>query len=69
MLKMIKYLLLIAVIFSISFMSYGLGRVSKKEQIYNKCMEYHAGLTKEDAKFTCENIMAGQRHAFIERHD
>ena len=69
MLRTIKYLLVAALIFSVSVISYGIGRVSKKEQITGLCLEYHAGLTKQDAEFTCENIMAGKRHAFIERHD
>ncbi len=69
MLKTIKYVSVLLIICSIAFVFYGIGRVSKRDQIYGLCMQYHAGLTKGDADFTCKSIMAGQRHAFIERHD
>lgn len=69
MLKTIKYIVIILVILFIAFASYGIGRVSKRDQIYGLCMQYHAGLTKDDADFTCRSIMAGDRHAFIEKHD
>ena len=69
MLRTIKYIVITLVILSIAFVSYGIGRVSKRDQIYGLCMQYHAGLTKFDAEFTCKNIMAGDRHAFIESHD
>lgn len=69
MLKTIKYIVIISVILFIAFASYGVGRVSKRDQIYGLCMQYHAGLTKDDADFTCRSIMAGDRHAFIEKNN
>ena len=69
MLKTIKYIVITLVILSIIFIFYGIGRVSKRDQIYGMCMQYHAGLTQDDADFACRNIMAGKRHAFIEKHD
>jgi hypothetical protein len=53
----------------IVYLSYFIGAINQRIQTYDLCMQYHAGLLKEDADFTCKNIMKGDRHAFIEKHE
>jgi len=51
------------------YLSYSIGAINQRIQTYDLCMQYHAGLLKEDADFICKNIMNGDRHAFIEKHE
>jgi hypothetical protein len=69
MLKLAKYIILISLFLFIVFAAYGLGRVSKRDQLFERCMRYHSGLTLQDAKETCQDIQAGDRWVVRERHD
>jgi hypothetical protein len=69
MTKTKKYIFISAFIACIIFLSYSIGAINKEVQIYNLCMQYHAGLLKDDADFTCKSIMKGDRHAFFEKHN
>ena len=59
--KIIKISFFIILILGSNFLSFGFGRITKKNELYDKCMQYHAALTKLDADFACTNIMAGTR--------
>jgi hypothetical protein len=66
---MFKTTLKIVFIFLIMFVIFGVGRSSKKMEIYDNCIKYHGMQTAEDAKETCEDILRGDRYAIIERSE
>jgi hypothetical protein len=59
--KILKISFFIILIVGSNFLSFGFGRVSKKNDLYDNCMKYHAALTKHDADYACSGIMAGIR--------
>jgi len=69
MLKLAKYIILISLFLFFVFAAYGLGRVSKRDQLFERCMQYHSGLLRQEAKELCEDIQAGDRWVVRERHN
>lgn len=65
----LKILAFIVVIVLANFIFFGVGLSMKRVEIFNNCMKYHEMLTVEDATLTCQDIMTGDRYAFIERSE
>lgn len=59
--KILKISFLVILLLASNFVSFGFGRLTKKNELYDKCMQYHAALTKQDADFACTGIMSGTR--------
>lgn len=59
--KILKISFFVILLLASNFVSFGFGRLTKKNELYDKCMQYHAALTKQDADFTCTGIMSGTR--------
>lgn len=59
--KILKITFFIVLFAGTNFISFGAGRLTKNNDILDKCLAYHAALTDVDAEFTCKGIMLGVR--------